>query len=222
MKKGGIVCSDFAGRPETNDSVEFNNSDIMKMKALLICLLTFGCPSSCDVAQQVGSAYNMVNCQYGYRSISNLTLAGIKLSDGVSLTNMARVTTLLSGTAASVPLQFTLNLGVSNPHQAPAAMNGLQYILSIDGVEFTTGSVSQTLNIPGGSTQVLPLSVGFDLAALLSGDSKDAVANITKNFIGIGNRESKVTLQVRPTFMVNEYPVTSPIYIPISFSFGGN
>ena len=194
----------------------------MKIKFLVGGLLALVSCVSCDVAQQVGNAYNMVNCKYSYNSVSNLSLDGINLSNGVSLTSVAKITSLLSGTGtSSIPLRFTLNLDVNNPNQTLAAMNGLQYILSVDGVEFTTGSLSQALNIPAGSTQQLPLSIGFDLATLLTGDSRDAAVNIAKNFIGAGDRESKVTLQIRPTFLVNNYPVTSPVYIPVSFSFGG-
>lgn len=194
----------------------------MKIKHLFAGVLALVSFASCDVAQQVGSAYNMVNCNYSYNSISNLSLAGMDFSKGINLVNGAQAAAALSGNTSSLPLQFTLNLNVNNPNTTAAALNGMHYILSIDNVEFTTGSLSQSLNIGAGQTQVLPLTIGVDLAKLMSGDSKDAVTNIAKNFLGIGGRKSNVSLQLRPTFMVGNYPVTSPVYIPLSFSFGGN
>ena len=193
----------------------------MKIRTILITLFTMLVISGCDVAKQVGGAYNMVNCKYDYSSISNLHLAGMDLSKGLSITHVPQAISILSGRASSIPMNFTLNPDVSNPNQSSAFLNGLEYILSIDNVQFTTGSLSQTLNIPAGGKNTLPLSIGIDLATLLTGDSKDAVTNITKNFLGIGDKKSNVSLQIRPTFMVGGYAVPSPVYIPVNFTFGG-
>lgn len=193
----------------------------MKIKMILVGLAVLFSCVSCDVAQQAQSAYNMVNCKYSYNSINNLTVNGMNLSQGLNLVNTAQVLALFSGNKSSIPLQFTLNLDVNNPNATAAALSGMQYILSIDDVEFTTGSLSQSLNIGAGETKVLPISIGLDLASLMAGNSKDAVTNIAKNFLGVGNQKSTVKLQLRPTFMVNNFPVTSPVYIPVSFSFGG-
>ncbi|NDV64721.1 hypothetical protein D0T60_05635 [Bacteroides sp. 224] len=162
-----------------------------------------------------------MNCDYKYNSISNLDLAGIRVSEGLSLTNITKATSLLSGNAASIPLNFTLNLNVNNPNQSAAFLSGLDYILSIDGIQFTTGSLSQALNVPANGNSILPLGIGFDLATLLKGESKDAASGIIKNFLGIGSQKSNVSFQIRPSFAIGGVSIPSPIYIPIEFSFGG-
>jgi len=186
---------------------------------LIIATALIGCDS---VQKSLSSSYNMINCEYNYKSISALTVSGMNLSNGLSVTSIPKITSILSGTASSIPLDFTLNVDVKNPNQSAAMMNGLQYILSIDDIQFTTGSVNQAMNIGAGQSQTLPISIGVDLATLMKSNSKDAVVDIAKNFIGIGSKKSNVKLQVKPTFMVGSVPVTSPVYIPISFSFGGN
>lgn len=193
----------------------------MRKLILAISVLWLAMPS-CDVMKQVGSSYNMVNCKYDYRSISGLSVAGIDVAQGLSLTNIARVTSLLSGgVPSSIPMNMTVNLDVSNPNQTDAMLSGMQYILAIDGVEFTTGRVSQAFNVAAGGTGVLPLRMGFDVAGLLSGQTKDAAANALKNFIGMGSEKSTVSLKIKPSFLVNNITVTSPVYIPVDFSFGG-
>ncbi len=193
----------------------------MKFKHFLF-LVAFLIPlTGCDVAKQVGGAYNMVQCKYDYKSISNLNLAGMDLSRGLSAANLLQLTSILTGATTSVPLDMTLNLNVTNPNQSSALLHGLQYILSIDDIQFTTGSVNQSLNVPAGGSQVLPLAIGFDLGTLLKGDTKNSVVNVAKNFLGIGNEKSNVTLQIKPTFMIGNIPITSPVYIPVSFAFGG-
>lgn len=190
-------------------------------KRILTLILTVAALVSCNVSQELAGAYNMINCDYSYKSISGLSVAGINASNGLSLTNIAKVTSILSGTATSIPLQFNLNMDVKNPNSSAALLHGLQYIITIDGIDFTTGSLNQSLNIASGQTQTIPLTIGLDLATLMKNNSKDAVVDIAKNFLGMGSKKSNVKLQVRPTFMIGSVPVTSPSYIPINFSFGG-
>lgn len=191
------------------------------MKKLVLLFLTVFTFSGCSVTNELAGAYNMTQCKYSYNSISNLTVSGMNLSSGVSALNVVKLTSLLTGSSSSIPLNFTLNLDVKNPNQTAALLHGLQYIISVDDVQFTTGTVNQALNIAGGSSQTLPLTIGVDLASLMKTNSKDAVVNIAKNFIGIGSSKSNVTVQLKPTFMIGTMPITSPTYIPVSFNFGG-
>lgn len=182
---------------------------------LLIFWLLPGCSS-------LQSSYNMVNCKYSYNSISNLSIDGMNLSNGLNVASVLKLTSLLSGGGmSSLPLDFTVNLNVENPSQSAAALHGMQYVISIDGVQFTTGTVNQALNISAGQTQRLPLTIGVDLISLMQSHSKDAVVNIVKNFIGIGSQKTEVKLQLKPSFLIGNQPVMSPVYIPVTFSFGG-
>jgi LEA14-like dessication related protein len=194
----------------------------MKSKLFGLCLSIVLMFAGCGtIGDSLLGAYNVTRCDYSYKSISNLMLSGMNLSSGLSATNITKIVSLLSGTATSIPLNFTLNLDVKNPNSTAAALSGLQYIINIDDMQFTTGQVNQALNIASGATQTLPLNIGVDLASLMQGNSKTAVANIAKNFLGIGSDKSNVTVQLKPTFMVGNTPITSPSYIPVSFSFGG-
>jgi len=193
----------------------------MRLK-LLFSVITVLIISSCDVTKQVGGAYNMVNCKYEFNSVSNLSLAGIDFSRGLSVLQIPQAMTILSGQAKTIPLNFTVNMDVTNPNQSAALLNGLDYILSIDNVQFTTGSVSQSLNIPAGNTNNLPLTIGLDLMTLMQNESKDAVLNIAKNFLGMGDAKTNVSLQIRPTFLIGNHEIPSPVYIPVNFAFGGS
>jgi hypothetical protein len=88
-------------------------------------------------------------------------------------------------------------------------------------VQFTTGAIDQAFNVAAGETQVLPLRIGLDLTTLLKGESKNAILTVAKNFLGIGSRKSNVSFQLKPTFDIGGYPLTSPTFIPVNFSFGG-
>jgi len=195
----------------------------MKVKFLglifFVAALFTGCGTT---GSDLASAYNITKCEYNYKSISNLVLSGMNLSNGISLTSIPKVISILSGTASSIPLDFTLNLDVKNPNNTAAAFNGLQYIVSVDDVQFTTGQVNQAMNIASGATQTLPINIGVDLATLMTKNSKSSIENIAKNFLGIGDKKSNVSVQIKPTFKLGNQLVTSPVYIPVNFSFGGS
>lgn len=193
----------------------------MKKINLFICMAIALTMASCDVAKQAQGAYNMVNCKYQYQSLNNLSVSGINLSNGLSLLNTPKIISALTGDLSSVPLGFVVNLGVTNPNQSEAMLNGLDYTLAIDGIDFTSGSLNNQLSIPAGGTGTLPLAMSFDIATMLKGETHETVANVVKNFVGIGSEASKVTLNIRPSFNVGGHKVTSPMYVPISFSFGG-
>ena len=189
---------------------------LKKMTLVLSVLVAF---SGCSILKE---AYNVTQCKYEYNSVSNLRLSGIDLSNGVNLlTGVPALLAILTGNAASIPLDFTVNLDVTNPNQSAALFSALQYVLKIDDVQFAAGSMPQTLNVAAGGKQVLPMRFSIDLASLMKSNSKTAVQNIAKNFIGIGSEKSKVSLDIKPSFTSAGRSIPSPAYIPISFSFGG-
>lgn len=192
-----------------------------KLSSLALIFLSLVLFSSCGASGSMGNAYNMTKCDYEYRDMADITLAGMNFTNGVSPFYVPKVLAILSGKASSIPLDMTFNIDVTNNNASVASLVGIQYSLSIDGVEFTTGKTNQPLVVNPHSSAILPLTVGVDLATLLSGDSKDAVENIVKNFLGVNSQKSNVKLLIKPTFKVGKYPVSSPVYIPISFSFGG-
>lgn len=193
----------------------------MKLKFVFVLIISSFILSGCGAVKEIEGAYNMTQCKYSYNSISALSLDGMDFSKGVSPLYIPKVVAILSGKSTSIPLNFTLNLNVANPNQTDALLHGLQYIVSIDDVEFTTGRVDQSLSVPSGGMQNLPLTIGVDLASLMKSQSKEAVENIAKNFIGIGSDKSEVKVQLKPSFKVGGQVITSPYYIPVSFSFGG-
>ena len=193
----------------------------MKKSMFGMLLLTVMLLTSCNAAKELQSAYNLKNCNYKYNSITNLKVSNMDMSSGLSAINAAKVLAILNGSASSIPLDFTLNLDVCNPNQSAAAFQGLQYIINIDDVDFTTGYITQPFSINSGETKQLPVTIGVDLVKLISDNSKTAIMNIAKNFVGVGSDKSNVTVQLKPTFNVGGSMITSPVYIPVSFTFGG-
>jgi hypothetical protein len=193
------------------------------MKKVMILWAVVALLSSCDVAQQIAGTYNMTQCKYEYKSISGLTLAGVNLQDVSSLSSLnplsaAGLVGAFVSPEGNLPLNFTLNLDVTNPGLQPALLNGMAYILEIDGIEMTQGNLTQRIQIASGAKSVLPVQMSFDLKKVLSGKSMDSIKNLAFNFAGIGGGASNVTIRLKPSFVVGTQIVNLPNYIPVSFT----
>ena len=193
------------------------------MKKIFLLSLFFTCFFSCDVARQVAGTYTMTQCKYDYNSISNLQLVGVDLQNIQSLSSLnpisaANLIAAFSSSTKSLPLDFTLNLNVKNPNTRTAIMNGVSYILEIDGLQMTSGHLSEKLQIAPNQAAKLPISMSFDLRKVMSGESLDAVKNLAFNFAGIGNNSSNVTIKLQPSIQVGNQTIKSPTYIPVSFT----
>ncbi|GHV00294.1 hypothetical protein FACS1894159_05770 [Bacteroidia bacterium] len=190
----------------------------MKLRNVLFLCAATVVLAGCDVVKQVGGAYTMTQCTYAYNSVSNLSVAGFDLSKKLSPLDLLKVAPLLTGKATSVPMSLTVGVDVSNPNKMEAMMQGMSYILSVDGFKFTSGEVNEPISVPASATKTMPLNLSFDLATLLSSDSKDAAMGIVKNLLGMSDKESKVKFEIKPSFKVGSQTLTAPNYIPLEFS----
>jgi len=194
------------------------------MKKIVYCVLftVMLTLSGCAALQSsLSNAYNLANCDYKYRSISNLAIMDMNLSDGLTPLMIPKILTILGGNASSIPFNFRLNMDVQNPNSGAAAFQSLNYIISIDDIQFTSGNFKQAFHVDAGETKLLPMDIGVDIAELMRKNSRSAVENIVKNFLGLSNTASKVTVQLKPSFKVGEQTFSSPVFIPVSFTFGG-
>ncbi|MDR2691238.1 MAG: LEA type 2 family protein [Dysgonamonadaceae bacterium] len=179
--------------------------------------------TACEVAQQLAGAYNMTQCKYEYNSISELTIGGINLQNVNSLSALNPVTltkllTAFSSPSGTLPLNFNLNLNVTNPNSQMALLNGMSYILEIDGLEMTQGVMQHKIEIAGGGKTILPVTLGFDIKKLASGQSLESLKNLVFNFAGLGGNPSNVTFRIKPNFTISGNSFSAPAYIPISFT----
>ena len=194
------------------------------MKKAIIILSTILLMYSCDVVQQIGGAYNLLQCKYDYNSIDNVQIAGINLGKGksVSVLQIASLTTILTGgTLQNIPFSMVVNLDVANPNEkASAYLNGMDYQIELNDMELTSGKLDTPVRIEPGGSQVVPLSIGVDLMNLMNRYSKEKVSSEMSRFIGISPGETKVTVKLWPKVLIGNTPIKSPAHIPVTFYVG--
>jgi len=199
-----------------------------KMKIALTLIAFFSCmiiTNSCGVVQQAQQMTNLVNCDFRISNVQNVKLAGVTIQNvqnikNLNLTDAARIMAAVAG--SSLPLTFLLNIEGKNPNPTSAGMNKLNWILFIDNIQMTTGSLNDRFTFPpNNGTAMIPIQVSINLKQVLQGKSLDVIANFAFNLAGVGNRPTRIMAKIQPTIMIGQTPLTYPGYITINTNFSG-
>jgi hypothetical protein len=165
---------------------------------------------------------NFSRCEFRLESITRMQLADVSIQDEPSLGDLgimdyAKITSAMA--TGVLPFSFDLNVQARNPNTGTAAMNKLDWILLIDGIEMSRGILNQRVEIPSSGITTFPVSMNFDLFKALSGKSGDALLNFAFNLSGSGDRPTRVTLKAKPTIYVGSRAIDYPGYISIRQDF---
>ncbi len=189
------------------------------MKNLLFaCFLLFGL-SSCGVNKQAQQIKALEKCDYRLTDATNITISGTdvkKLIEGKSADYMSIPGLALSLLRKDIPLRAKLNLEITNPSNALAAINNFDYIVLINKQEVFNGSVDQTVSIGAGQTTMVPIQVNANIYKFLT-DNK-MITDIGAFISGATNGSEKkglVTLKIRPSIKVGGSLIKYPGYITI-------
>jgi hypothetical protein len=201
-------------------------TDLSKQPAILfLAIISFLPYQGCDVARQAQQATNLVNCDFRVLSAENINLAGINIQNKTSIQNLnlsdaAKIMAAVKGN--TLPLSLKLNFEAKNPNSSTAGLNKLEWILFIDDIQMTTGSLNKAFSIPpNNGTAIIPIQVVIDLKQVLKGKSLDAIVNFAFNLAGVGNKPTRIKAKLKPTIMIGNYPLTYPGYISVNTEFSG-
>lgn len=176
-----------------------------------------GCSALKNMAEQ---AIAMKDCKYTYHSISDIVIADINATEGISAFTLSKIINLISNASTSLPVNMTLHLNVENPNSTQAGFERMAYQLDVDSIQLTEGEISKAFSVAPNATNILPINVSVDLRKLIAQENSEVILALAKNLLGIGSTPSNLTLRVKPTIKVLNRDVTAPRYIPITFSVG--
>ena len=181
--------------------------------------------SGCDIISKIGGAYQLSQSEYRYHSLENIQLAGINLGNAstISVSKLASIATALAGGASmqNIPFSMTLNMDVTNPNNAAAFLDALDYAIQINEMEFVEGKMDIPIRIEPGETKVVPVPISVDLKNLINRYSQQRVANEMSAFLGITPNETSVSVKLWPKLTVGNSVIKPPAAIPVVFNFGG-
>ena len=187
-----------------------------KLKRTLIILFVTAGLASCDVLTQVAQMANFANCTFDLNSVNHIEMLGINLSKGMSRENLniSQGLALVNAISnRSLPVTFNVNLDVSNPNSIAASMAKMDYILTLNGKQVVSTTMSNSVNVPAKSNSMVTIPITTDLFQLFSGESADAIVNLAFKLAGASSNPVNVGLQVKPYITVGNQQLAYPNYI---------
>lgn len=176
-------------------------NDNLKMKKIISLLLIVALAGSCEILQQ---AINMINCKYKLSNITDITWAGINLSNIKSPTDLSFNDAAKAAKAIlnkDFRINFKVNVQAVNNATTTAGINGFDYILLLDGSQIATGqSSNKKITVaPNGGKTTIPFLMNVDLKTVLTGKNVENMVNFAKNVSNYGKGQaSKVSIKFRP------------------------
>jgi len=193
----------------------------MRIKPITFILALTFLFSGCAQLQQLT---NFSKCEFRTTTVDNLTLGGVNVQNVTSVADFNLMTLgglLKSVAAGKMPLNFTINIEAKNPNTGLAAMNKIEWIAIIDSTELTRGIVDQRVEIPAGTTAIVPINIQSDLLQVFKGHAGKSLLNLGLNLAGAdGVPSSRLTIKIKPTVLIGTYPLQYPGYIKVSKEFG--
>lgn len=187
-------------------------------KTLMILCVTLGL-ASCDVLNQVSQMANFVNCRFNFNSVDQIQMLGVNLSKGMAKSdlNAAQLLSLANALMKrELPVTFNVNLDVNNPNSIAASMTKMDYILTLNGKQVVSTTMSKGISVPAKSSSVISIPVTTDLFQLFSGESGDAIVNLAFKLAGASSDPVNVGLKVKPYINIGNQQLAYPDFISMN------
>jgi hypothetical protein len=190
----------------------------MKISSLLLIAFAILVSIGCGVNKQVQQMKSFGKNEFRLLSVDSTTLAGVdvqhvnQLSD-LSTVDKARI--LASFASGTVPLYTSLLIETRNKSSEENALNKLEWKLLLDGNEIANGISNERIIVPADSTVAFRLPVNSDVRKLLKKDERDAVINLALGLADLSRNPARITVKVKPTFIVAGKEVKYPGFVNI-------
>ena len=179
-------------------------------------LLFASCTFLDNLANNLSSIANLVNCEYTLQNVSNVSVAGVNVrnvaSGQISATDVVMLASAI--TSEQVPLALNVNIDVKNPTDRSALLTMMDWALDVASNEFATGATNQNYTINAKNTTMVPLGVSTDLYRLFSNEGINSLKTFASSFNNEG-KSSQLGLRIRPSLGVGIQMIKTPNYITI-------
>ena len=158
---------------------------------------------------------NLVNCKFNLANISDITWAGINLSNirnvsDLSFSHLQKAATAIANRDFAV--SANVNVNVKNETPNPAKLFAFDYDLLLENSPLASGqNKNHTYTIKPNSIQTIPVPIKADIVSIIKNGQVGDVVNFTRNLTDYGNgKESNVKIKLTPYAGTKENSVKLP------------
>ena len=191
-----------------------------KIPYFLLIFLVIGL-SSCRTVREIK---NLAKCDFRMTTTEKTNISGVNVQNvqsygDLNLFDAAQIITVYQ-TTKGVPLGVTLNVEARNPNDKLAAMNFMEWIAEIDGMEIARGVLDQRIEVaPGGGTAIFPIKISADLVKVFASKQGQEAASKGLGLSDGNNRPTRLTLKIKPSISIGKGFVKYPGYIKLNKEF---
>ncbi len=183
---------------------------------LVVCLSV-----SCRTVREIK---NLAKCDFRMTTTENTNISGVNVQNvqsygELNMLDVAQILTVYQ-TTKGVPLGITLNVEARNPNDKLAAMNFMEWIAEIDGMEIARGVLDKRIEVaPSGGTAIFPIKISADLVKVFSSKQGQDAASKGLGLSDGNNRPTRLTLKIKPSISIGKGFVKYPGYIKLNKDF---
>lgn len=184
----------------------------------LALLLVMGIIAGCSA---LSGLTNFAKCNFDFNSVTDVSLCGINVNTKKGIKDFGVTDALKLAnaiTSKSFPLSLNVNVDVKNPNATTARLDGFDYILWIDDVKMTAGSMTKQVSVGANQKVMMPIGFTIDLLDILKSESRDKLVSFGCGLATNNADASRVKLSIKPYFTIGGSVMKFPSYITI----GGN
>lgn len=182
----------------------------LALTALIITILS-GCSS-------VTGLKNISECEFQLKSVSDVKLGNVDLSDKKSYKNLklGDIAVLMAGYAKqNLMLDMNVNMKVHNPNDQVAQLDGMDYILYIDDRQMVEGETKEKIKIEANSDDLISLPVSLNIYDAVKDKKLQTMAELSMGLATDNADASRVKIAIKPFFTFGKDTLRFPSYITI-------
>ncbi len=192
-----------------------------KISYFVLITLVVGLSVSCRTIREIK---NLAKCDFRMTTTENTNISGVNVQNVQSygeldMLDVAQILTVYQ-TTKGVPLGITLNVEARNPNDKLAAMNFMEWIAEIDGMEIARGVLDKRIEVaPSGGTAIFPIKISADLVKVFSSKKGQDAASKGLGLSDGNSRPTRLTLKIKPSISIGKGFVKYPGYIKLNKDF---
>ena len=192
-----------------------------KISYFVLITLVVGLSVSCRTGREIK---NLAKCDFRMTTTENTNIGGVNVQNVQSygeldMLDVAQILTVYQ-TTKGVPLGITLNVEARNPNDKLAAMNFMEWIAEIDGMEIARGVLDKRIEVaPSGGTAIFPIKISADLVKVFSSKQGQDAASKGLGLSDGNSRPTRLTLKIKPSISIGKGFVKYPGYIKLNKEF---
>ncbi len=194
----------------------------MKKPSYFILIILVVCLSvSCRTVREIK---NLAKCDFRMTTTENTNISGVNVQNvqsygELNMLDMAQILAVYQ-TTKGVPLGITLNIEARNPNDKLAAMNFMEWIAEIDGMEIARGVLDKRIEVaPSGGTAIFPIKISADLVKVFASKQGQDAASKGLGLSDGNSRPTRLTLKIKPSISIGKGFIKYPGYIKLNKDF---